>query len=378
MGDEIALVNPGIRRHRIPLFSGLAMKLGNKIDFLITDFDGFLRLEHLTMEDLRFLSDNRTKFYKFQSKKPLANMRVSVKLYFHLLSHKYEVIVWASSEHFLWPLLLIKSAIPWKPRILLWTSRWKATDFKLSKIHEKVNLRILNASDIVICASQPSMNYYIERGFDRGKLRLIQEGSSNDHREVLVSSFTRKSGTVIGYIGQLIQRKGVDILIRAFAEASRSNSDATLVIAGEGNEKQELEKLAGSLVCRDKTVFLGFVQSAWSFFKSVDIIVYPTRFDPQGLVVAEALSAGVPVVTTYAAGLHYYVHDKENGLVVEPNSQDSLDKALSTYLSSPALRSKLKKGALLTARNHPIDKMVDDFLTLLSQLRDRSNHTIQE
>lgn len=100
---------------------------------------------------------------------------------------------------------------------------------------------------------------------------------------------------VIGGVGRIVPGKGFDVLIRAFAEARLP--DSKLVIVGDGRELERLRGLAGPNVR-----FTGYRPDAKLCFQAFDLFVSPSRREPFGRVIIEALDAGTPVVATDVAG----------------------------------------------------------------------------
>ena len=100
---------------------------------------------------------------------------------------------------------------------------------------------------------------------------------------------------LIGGVGRLVGRKSFDLLIRAFEQARLPN--ARLVIVGEGYKRAALERLAG-----ERVVFAGFRRDVKDLYQAFDLFVCPSRYEPFGRVIAEALDGGVPVVATDAQG----------------------------------------------------------------------------
>lgn len=101
---------------------------------------------------------------------------------------------------------------------------------------------------------------------------------------------------LIGAVGRLAKSKGFDTLIRAFIEAAIPH--AKLVIIGAGREREMLESLASGAAIR----FLGFRDDAKAFYQAFDLFVSPSRSEPLGRVLFEALDAGTPVMATRTQG----------------------------------------------------------------------------
>ncbi|MFM8585539.1 MAG: glycosyltransferase [Gammaproteobacteria bacterium] len=101
---------------------------------------------------------------------------------------------------------------------------------------------------------------------------------------------------LIGGVGRLAQSKGFDTLIRAFREAALPN--AKLAIVGAGRERERLEALTRGI----DIALLGFREDAKEFFQAFDLFVSPSRSEPLGRVIFEALDAGTPVMATRTQG----------------------------------------------------------------------------
>lgn len=101
---------------------------------------------------------------------------------------------------------------------------------------------------------------------------------------------------LIGGVGRLTRGKGFDVLIEAFRRAALP--EARLVIVGEGTERRRLERLAAGA----PVTFMGFRHDAKDWFQACDLFVSPSRSEPFGRVIIEALDAGTPVIATDALG----------------------------------------------------------------------------
>jgi glycosyltransferase involved in cell wall biosynthesis len=114
-------------------------------------------------------------------------------------------------------------------------------------------------------------------------------------RELRASFGAGDDDFVIGGVGRLTWSKGFDLLVRAFEEAGLPG--ARLVIVGEGRQHARLQRLAGP-----KVVLTGFREDAKDLYQAFDLFVSPSRIEPFGRVIVEALDAGTPVIATDALG----------------------------------------------------------------------------
>lgn len=131
-------------------------------------------------------------------------------------------------------------------------------------------------------------------------------------------------GTVFLYVGRLIKLKGIAEYLRAWkAFNSKSAESATLILVGDGPQRQELEKYAADNGL-DNVVFTGRVDydSIALYYKLADVFVIPTLEDNWSLVVPEAMASGLPVMCSKYNGCHPELVTPENGWVFDPLDKD--------------------------------------------------------
>lgn len=141
------------------------------------------------------------------------------------------------------------------------------------------------------------------------------------------------------FCGQMIERKGVDILLLAFDRLIASGADARLLLVGREADLPKFMTLV-SPATRLKVDYEGFQapESLPAYFARSDIFVLPSRHDGWGVVVNQALATGVPVITSDAVGAGLdYVRDGINGVTVKAGDVDELFSALQTFAQNPDL-----------------------------------------
>ena len=112
---------------------------------------------------------------------------------------------------------------------------------------------------------------------------------------------------VFGSVGRLMPEKGMDVLIRAFRDAfPAGEAKVRLVIAGEGAQRGELERLAAG---DDRIILAGTQAEIAPFYRAFDTFVSAARFEPFGLAIIEAMGAGCPLIATRIHGTVEFVTD---------------------------------------------------------------------
>ncbi|HVJ52734.1 MAG TPA: glycosyltransferase family 4 protein [Aliidongia sp.] len=184
----------------------------------------------------------------------------------------------------------------------------------------------------------PERTKIIHNGIDTSRLG----GSATDLRAALgipADAFTVMTA------GSLIERKGHDLLIRAFQSLPLEPVPPRLLILGDGPERERLAALAASLGLEDRIHFLGHTKEVGAAYRAADLFALASRGDSFGLVLAEAGHFELPSVSTRVGGIPEVVIDEETGLLVPPDDVPALAAALAKLMADPARREQLGRAA---------------------------------
>jgi phosphatidyl-myo-inositol alpha-mannosyltransferase len=152
-------------------------------------------------------------------------------------------------------------------------------------------------------------------------------------------------GTKLLFVGRLDQRKGFRVAVQAFARAASTRPGLRLVVVGDGPDREVLGRLAPSL--REAIRMVGTVDNfdVASYYEACDVYLGPAvGGESFGIVLVEAMAAGIPVVASDIPGYDEVVTDGQDGLLVPPNDPAALADAAGRVLDDPALASKLVAG----------------------------------
>jgi 1,2-diacylglycerol 3-alpha-glucosyltransferase len=163
---------------------------------------------------------------------------------------------------------------------------------------------------------------------------------------------------VIGYVGRLAAEKNLEFLFRAVAELFPRFPRARLLIVGEGPIQSRLEAMAVELAIESRVRFAGALAGPElaDAYRSIDVFAFSSQSDTQGMVLAEAMAAGVPVVALDAAGAREIVRDGINGRLVARADTAEFAAALSALLQAgPRDRKRFAAAARQTADAYSLD-----------------------
>ncbi len=156
------------------------------------------------------------------------------------------------------------------------------------------------------------------------------------------SAFASPSESIVFSVGRIVAEKGLHVLLRALPLVLAEQPSARLVIAGRGPELGSLRSLAQSLGVGEKTILTGFItdRDRDRLFKVADCAVFPSLYEPFGIVALEAMAAKCPVVVSDVGGLRDVVQHGETGLKVQPDDPASLAGGIVSTLQHRELATK--------------------------------------
>jgi glycosyltransferase involved in cell wall biosynthesis len=177
---------------------------------------------------------------------------------------------------------------------------------------------------------------------------------SGIHEDFLAPAPESDWGWRLLYVGRLDPSKGVDVAVEAMA---RLPASATMELIGGWDTREEarLRALAAEVGVADRVQFGGHRgrTEIVEAYGRADAVVFPVRWqEPWGLVPLEAMGRGRPVVATGRGGSGEYLRDEQNCLLFEADDAESLAAALRRLAGDEALRGRLRRNGMDTARRH--------------------------
>jgi len=172
------------------------------------------------------------------------------------------------------------------------------------------------------------------------------------------------------FAGRLIQAKGIFDLLDAMPIILRQ-VDCHLLIAGEGEEKEEIKSRIEKANLKQYISLLGYVDSDHlsDIYRSTSVFILPTYFG-EGFptVISEAMSFGLPIVTTPLRGSRDHLHDEVNTLFVPPRNPDAIANAVIRLLKDPKLCEEMGRANLAKVQEFKPENVAPKYLELFSEL----------
>ncbi|MCF7822778.1 MAG: glycosyltransferase [Candidatus Marinimicrobia bacterium] len=209
----------------------------------------------------------------------------------------------------------------------------------------------------VIVDSNAVKSKLIESGIHSENIEVIYNGIDDREFSQTLQMETEKEALnissdnfILGNISGLQYYKGHDFLLDIFAQVEAKHKNVHLVLVGDGELKDQLIEQVTDLKLSDKVHFLGKRSDIQSLIAAMDIMVHPARWEGFGIILAEAMYCGVPVVCSDRGGIPEVVQDQVSGFVHPFGDKDAFVGSISALINDNKLRQKMANAGTLRAR----------------------------
>ena len=357
MKRRLVIITELIAPYRIPVFNALAKR--PEVDLHVI----FLSRTDGSMRQWRVYEDEINFSYQI-----LPSWRRRVGKFNVLLNHGLSTALSKLSPHVVicggYNYLASWQAMRWAKRkrvpFLLW-SESTADDLRNQRaIPEMLKRKFIGSCDGFVVPGISARKYLLSFGVPSAKIFLARNAVDTALFSAQVAAVTRITQDVRArfalperyflYVGRLVHSKGVLDLLDAYAQLTPElRSEISLVFAGDGPLRAELEAKARE-IHPGCVHFSGFVhrEDLGSYYALAECFVFPTRTDPWGLVVNEAMACRLPVICTHVAGCAADLV-RDNGRLVSPGDVTELGAAMAEIANDPALRNRMasESGVLI-------------------------------
>jgi len=199
----------------------------------------------------------------------------------------------------------------------------------------------------------------------------LERFAKADAKKIRAALGVPESAFVIGHLGRLAPEKNLEFMAGAVKYFLDKKKNAHFLVVGKGPSEEALEKMFVEAGLKDRLHLTGPLagQELVDAYHAMDVFAFASQSETQGLVLAEAMASGVPVVAVDAPGAREVVRDKVNGRLIEKEDADDFAAALEWVADqTDAVRAKIKKECLETAEIFEVEKSIARALKIYEKL----------
>src|SRR3989338_232819 len=208
------------------------------------------------------------------------------------------------------------------------------------------NLTLKKAARIVV-VNQYTKNLLMENNISGHKIVVIPPGIDTEHFQQTIPMQKPLHDIEIITVNNLVKRKGIDLIIKAFNILAQRYAHITLKIIGDGRAKKDLERLFSQLNLKNRIVFYGHIpnHNIKNVYQKADVFVRMSRSKSWGQVYLEAMACGLPIISTKSVGSQSIIRDGVFGFLIEQEDIDGLAAKLAHLIENEQLRWQFGQAA---------------------------------
>lgn len=247
----------------------------------------------------------------------------------------------------------------------------------LYKYIEKIQIPF---TDKIICISESEkVTATSEKICKIQKLSLINNGIDLDEIENSLKIERNclgisKEAFVVGMVGRISKQKAPDIFVKAASLIKKSIPNAVFLIVGDeitngDNEKQKIINMIENEGLTDSFIITGWVKNPVGYMKIFDVAVLLSRWEGFGLVLAEYMASGVPIVATAVDAIPFIIENNKNGILVNVDNEREVAEAVKIIKDDEILKKKLiKEGKECVEKNYNVKRVAYETEKLIKEL----------
>lgn len=319
----------------------------------------------------KYNNQNRNWFenkqYKFSSiflrEKEIQENKINWNILKYINKKNQDIVVVASCSNITDILLLLSLKIKRIPYIF-------EADGAVAKsgkgIKEWLKKFLIGSAECWLSSGEITDEYFLRYGANKEKIfrypftsikseDILPSPLSNEEKKIIREKLNIKGDKVVISVGQLIHRKGFDILIKAWSKIDSNNS---LIIIGDGEKKEEYINLIKKLEVKNiKLIDFKNKEELFEYYKASDFFILPTREDIWGLVINEAMANGLPVITTNKCVAGLELIDNSNGIIIDSEDEIEMTTAINKLLSNKINLNNMATNNINKIKKYSIEVM---------------------
>lgn len=228
----------------------------------------------------------------------------------------------------------------------------------------KIVLRVLNNCDTVTVTGNYTKDFLTDKGITKDKIIVLPHAISDNFKP---ANIDKKYDIV--FVGRLAGVKHIETLIKSIGVVKNTFDDVMVAIVGDGEYKTELENLTRELGLMENVVFAGYQSDVWNWYNMGKISVITSEREGFPYSVVEALSCGLPVISTNCGDVSDVIKHGYNGFIID-NYQDhsSFAEAILTFLHHPDLLLEYSNNAVKSVQCLSEKNVVNIWNTIIDDI----------
>lgn len=237
--------------------------------------------------------------------------------------------------------------------------------YPIEKIFSKITDKIITITKEDYQLAKNKFYCKIERihgvGVDEKRFYTVSEKEQLEIREKFN---LKKEQKIILCVGELLPNKNQKMIIQAMEKVIEKYPETQLLIAGNGPEKENLEKLIRNLKLEENIKMLGYVTNLQEYQKIADIAVSCSKREGLPLNIVEAMLSGTPVIASLNRGHRELIHDGENGFIVDIDDSKKMAEKILKLFENKKLFEQIKEKAELYAEKYTFKNVKKELIRI--------------
>lgn len=301
---------------------------------------------------------------------------VSPSIVGHLLQFKPQIVM--AQAFSLWTVLalLFQPLGRWQ-LVIIYDGSSPNTDFRDSPVRSFLRRAIARFASAFVANSTAGKRYLIEvlkAPEDKifTKVYLVPDAQALLQRlENTQPANLQLKRPIFLYVGRITSRKGIKTLLEACDLLNTQGyRDYTLLIVGEGDQRQQLEAFVKERNLSEQVTWVGWVEYGrlGAYFQQADVFVFPTFEDVWGMVVPEAMVFGKPILCSKGAAASELIVEGENGYIFDPHDPQNLAESMRRFLDRPDLLESMGERSRQLIAQHTPETAARSFAEVISSV----------
>lgn len=236
----------------------------------------------------------------------------------------------------------VEAVIAHGSRAITFAARVKESAKIIAVSHNYRFCPALSEADAIFAVTRDMVTKLIDYGISEERIIEMPNMITLDHGFI---RRTWESRPIIGALGRFEKKKGFDMFIEALNILKNRNVPFQAILAGSGDEEVSLKQQAARHDLENHISFPGWVNDPRGFLKTVDVFCLPSRHEPFGIVLLEAMAAKLPIVATDSEGPKEIIRHQESGVIVPRNNPEAMADALQAVLENEYTAREMARSA---------------------------------